>query len=314
MQNSRCPCLYDLSAYGLTGNLIADINGRAYNMGPTYGLRTCAAHDNGTAPFCNGADPPVWCYETWCYIDPAACAANISIELSSYFDRAAVYYSTDTCGSGADDFNPWYEAAGDIGDACKISAECFGAQAVCDSNTHKCGCRASFGTTGPDCLQFTPNTAWAFMGICGTALVYLFSTAYLLWVSIASSLARNQCCGSLAVGCGFLSSIIILFGHSYKLMALLGLGDKLSYALVTNLSESIGASAGIISYCTLSVGWLNLLVASRRFDRIDHRRLRTSRRAVYAFTMAFLLATLVNAGTRSPPSQLSSHACPWRPP
>ena len=64
-RNPLCPCLADLRRYGLSGDLIADVNGKAYNYGPTYGLRECAAHDEGTQPYCHMHDAPAWCLERW---------------------------------------------------------------------------------------------------------------------------------------------------------------------------------------------------------------------------------------------------------
>jgi hypothetical protein len=43
--NPLCPCLADLSQFGLLGDLIANVNGKRYNLGPDYGVGSCAAHD-----------------------------------------------------------------------------------------------------------------------------------------------------------------------------------------------------------------------------------------------------------------------------
>ena len=76
MINARCPCLANLSAYGLVGDLIADVDGKAYNYGPSYGLGACLPHDEGTQPYCTPAEAPAWCSELWCYIERSNCAAN----------------------------------------------------------------------------------------------------------------------------------------------------------------------------------------------------------------------------------------------
>ena len=185
VSNPLCPCLADLSAYGLTGDLIANVNGKAYNYGPGYGTGACAAHDENTEPFCHLDAAPGWCVEHWCYIAPSNCAANISIEVSSYFAiqyDGGLYYSTDACGHGADNFSTWFARAGDIGDECSVSSECFGSQAICNPD-FKCGCRSSFKTTGVDCTELTPSSSWALAATCVTLIFYTLALVYLLRVT-----------------------------------------------------------------------------------------------------------------------------------
>ena len=131
--STKCPCLTSLANYGHTDDLIANVANKKYNYGPSYGLHECAAHDHGMRPYCN-TDPPIWCKQQWCYVDPANCAANISVVASSYFDGA--FYSADTCGEGAYSFLPFYIANGSIGSQCRVHSECYGEQVAPPPGEH----------------------------------------------------------------------------------------------------------------------------------------------------------------------------------
>ena len=108
--NAACPCLSS-SASGSTGAAYNQptIAGEVYDYGSNYGYRTCAAHDSGLAPFCNGASPPGWCEESWCYVDPRECDQGLPPFQSQYFEQA--FYSYQTCGT-QNTFDSWFRASG----------------------------------------------------------------------------------------------------------------------------------------------------------------------------------------------------------
>ena len=66
----------------------------------TYGSDTCGAWDQ-SMPGCQGASPPSYCAQRWCYVDPAVCrSSSLRYEKSSYFPTLSprLYYSYATCG------------------------------------------------------------------------------------------------------------------------------------------------------------------------------------------------------------------------
>ena len=83
--NAGCPCITAamLPDFGISGNLRPVIAGRTYDYGPSYGVGTCAAHDETKQPFCSVANPPAWCSRSWCYVDtaPATWACPLPVGL-----------------------------------------------------------------------------------------------------------------------------------------------------------------------------------------------------------------------------------------
>jgi len=71
---------------------------------------SCAAWDMGHHADCVGDNPPKWCKEQWCYVDPCSCGltGKDSPKVTSYLPDAnyngrKIFYSYETC-SGTDFF------------------------------------------------------------------------------------------------------------------------------------------------------------------------------------------------------------------
>ena len=47
--------------------------GPVYLYDGNYGNLGCKPHDQGLEPFCDSSFPPAWCFDSWCYVDPANC-------------------------------------------------------------------------------------------------------------------------------------------------------------------------------------------------------------------------------------------------
>jgi len=66
---------------------------------------TCNAWEEDNHPDCQGKNPPDWCGQAWCYVDPCKCKLATPPKTSSYLpDSTAaegrpIYYSYATCGS-----------------------------------------------------------------------------------------------------------------------------------------------------------------------------------------------------------------------
>ena len=105
-QLSSCQCLtsYPGSVSPSDG---VTIGGATFFYPATYGLSTCAPHDSNLAPVCNGATPPAWCSNRWCYVDRTQC--SLPAVASSYFPGTTLYYSYTTCGS-TNTFTNWFGA------------------------------------------------------------------------------------------------------------------------------------------------------------------------------------------------------------
>lgn len=108
--NSNCPCLNSGADFGVTGALTPGIGGKRYNYGSSYGFASCAAHDSGKAPFCTGtSEDPMFCSESWCYVDPELCSTGLPPAQSAYFKD--LFYSYSTCGS-ENTFQSWFTTSG----------------------------------------------------------------------------------------------------------------------------------------------------------------------------------------------------------
>jgi len=100
---------------------------------------TCNAWEADNHPDCDNEDPPAWCSQSWCYVDPCSCNLETPPKTSNYVPDAnyqgkPVYYSYATCG-GSDSWSAGRK------DACvnqKTSGEC--------SKLDKCA------WTGKECL------------------------------------------------------------------------------------------------------------------------------------------------------------------
>ena len=293
VENPLCPCLDNLHEYGLEGDLIANIVGKAYNYGPTYGLRACEAHDTGTQPYCHdgvAGGPPAWCQESWCYVDPTRCHANITIEASAYFSHAGVFFTTEACGSGPDDFLNWYLAnASTIGLPCATDLECFGDQVTCSGRLRTCGCRAVYAVEGEDCTQLTWRSLWPLCSLCTCLIAYLICLFRLCLIYRYTQRSPR----SPALTWALTGVVCMLVDISYRLLTMANLTDKLSYSIVTNIAETLGAAAAITGYCTVAIGWLSIISATKGLGRLDAKRLRRSRTILYMFTLIFVALVLV---------------------
>ena len=118
-----CPCLTTAQRSLVTGwsegrFINADgtkvtLAGIDYDYPRDYGTNACTAHDAAQQPYCSKSDPPDWCTDQWCYVDPAAC--KYPVLSSTYFPGADLQYSYATCGS-KNSFASWF------GDVCRLAA------------------------------------------------------------------------------------------------------------------------------------------------------------------------------------------------
>lgn len=104
--SSACPCLTQLSSQhsfidaGRTTHTItlpSGAGGGTHIYPYSYGLSTCATHDDNKAPFCNSVSKPAWCSRPWCYIDPNNCV-NTRYHKSEYHAGVNLHFSSETCG------------------------------------------------------------------------------------------------------------------------------------------------------------------------------------------------------------------------
>ena len=95
---SVCPCV----------TTPANISGDCFNATTTgcgepicypssYGASVCATHDIGLAPYCDVAQPPDFCFEPWCYVDPEQCHSSV-VPYEASSNGAGLYFSYETCG------------------------------------------------------------------------------------------------------------------------------------------------------------------------------------------------------------------------
>ena len=95
-QSPSCPCLQTATwpilgnDGGSTCNQVL-VGGEVHCYPNTYGLGSCAKHDENREPYCDGSSPAAYCAEPWCFVE-----SNILIDGAS-----KAYYSYDTCGGDA---------------------------------------------------------------------------------------------------------------------------------------------------------------------------------------------------------------------
>merc|ERR1719191_297123 len=95
-----CKCIGIDGAPGVTKVAISEDETADY---PSDTGASCRAWDSKQHPDCSGEDPPAWCHDEWCYVDPCKCKLDVSPKTSSYIPDATyqgrpVYYSYATCG------------------------------------------------------------------------------------------------------------------------------------------------------------------------------------------------------------------------
>ena len=104
--NTPVAMCWSSSSVNADGTLKLTLGGTEYTYPATYGFDSCATHDTGLQPYCNVANPPDWCADSWCYVD-TNCNVGIGALHSSYFP--GLVYSYATCGS-SNSFGSWFDA------------------------------------------------------------------------------------------------------------------------------------------------------------------------------------------------------------
>lgn len=88
------------------GTTKVNIKNKTYDFPADTGA-TCSAWEEDNHPDCQGKNPPDWCGQAWCYVDPCKCKSATPPKTSSYLPESTaaegrpIYYSYATC--GADD-------------------------------------------------------------------------------------------------------------------------------------------------------------------------------------------------------------------
>lgn len=109
----RCRCI---GIDGVPGTLNYKIGDGTLEY-PAETGGTCQAWDDQRYPDCQGPNPPKWCKQQWCYVDPCDCdlTGKESPKVTAYlpnanFNGRRVFYSYETCG-GTDFFTEGNEQA-----------------------------------------------------------------------------------------------------------------------------------------------------------------------------------------------------------
>jgi len=95
----KCPCI---AIDQLKGHVTVDYKGVSFDYPADVGAR-CDAWDGDSDPACNVTDPPSWCGDPWCYVDPCNCQGlEVPPKESAYFANATfqgkpIHYSYVTC-------------------------------------------------------------------------------------------------------------------------------------------------------------------------------------------------------------------------
>ena len=173
----NCPCLttmrrdelfttFDSTFVNADGTTRVTLSGIDYTYPPDYGFSSCAQHDDGQLPYCNVANPPEWCADTWCYVDKDTCN-RVNLK-SSYFVDIDLYYSYATCGS-LNSFDSWFgaNAAADGTHTITDIADLLTGYLTSITNTmeaNQAEVAASGSTCNPDsscpCTTCTSNVHW----------------------------------------------------------------------------------------------------------------------------------------------------------
>ena len=114
-QSPSCPCLQTASWPILGTDRITNascnrvlVGGEVHCYPSTYGLGSCAKHDENREPHCDGSSPASYCAEPWCYVDPVTCRGSTKrfAESNILIDGGSkAYYSYDTCGGDVSKWN-----------------------------------------------------------------------------------------------------------------------------------------------------------------------------------------------------------------
>lgn len=105
-----CRCITSFEERGIeipadpeTGQLISLIGGRTTYYPSDYGIGGCEAHDLYTAP-CAIPNPPSWCSDRWCYVNPDECTSLTATSLFFAYAVGDLSYSYSTCDKQVDTF------------------------------------------------------------------------------------------------------------------------------------------------------------------------------------------------------------------
>ena len=169
---------------------------------------------------------------------------------------------------------------------------------ICNNigGTGRCGCRASFGLVGEECTELTLQSAWSLAATSVGALAYLGGLFYVAHVALMerrqrSSRGKSLSSRSQSLLWSLLSLALMLYDLLFRFFSILGYSDKLLYDLATNVSESLGASAGIAAYCSIALGWIQMVQATRKLGSYG-RRVRRTRHALLAFITLYAACTI----------------------
>jgi len=110
-----CPCIgIDVSNSIKPFAAIAvhdTVSGTVGDFPPELGT-SCKNWDMESNPACAGENPPAFCKERWCYVDPCNCKTEThDLSASTYlptwkYHKKPLHFSYSTCGATAD---PWFE-------------------------------------------------------------------------------------------------------------------------------------------------------------------------------------------------------------
>jgi len=100
--NKECPCV---AIADMGGQIDLKVGSGDLIKYPAETGSKCSTWDKEHHPECTGENPPGWCKERWCYVDPCNCnLPSGQPELATLMEGAVfqgkpVYYSFATCGS-----------------------------------------------------------------------------------------------------------------------------------------------------------------------------------------------------------------------
>ncbi|GMH53982.1 hypothetical protein TrRE_jg310 [Triparma retinervis] len=121
---SSCPCI-DEPLVATPGEFLEDgttpcKGGGEIDCVPLDYGGVCKAHDEGRGAHCSVSDPPAWCGDAWCYVDPVKCrTSNYKYFQSDYFDDR--YYGYQTCGTLENSYEEHKESLTLVGKTLKVA-------------------------------------------------------------------------------------------------------------------------------------------------------------------------------------------------
>lgn len=98
--NQGCRCI---GFHGSPGSTKVNIGKKEIDFPSELGGE-CKAWDQGKHPDCEGKNPPEWCSQEWCFVDPCTCDEEVPPKISDYLGEATfqgrkVFYSYAACGA-----------------------------------------------------------------------------------------------------------------------------------------------------------------------------------------------------------------------